>query len=177
VAKSNPASELAKMINDLRRQRSELVSRIGNIDQTFIDLGIPMEAEEVAAPAKKRGPKPKAAKKAAKASKKRGPGRPKGSKASKKKVAKKVSKKKVSKKKVTKKASKRTRGNFGRTGEESVLAFVKKLGEPTAGDVNRLWKEEGRGGAANNTLGKLVTEGKLVRNSIEGKRGGTYKLA
>lgn len=71
----------------------------------------------------------------------------------------------------------RRRKKFRMTGEESVLAFVKKHGRPTAKEVNEHWKKEGRGGKADNTLSKLVKEGKLKRIPAEDARGSRYVLA
>ena len=78
------------------------------------------------------------------------------------------------KKRGAKKKRSRTRGRFSRTGEESVLAFVKWHGSPTAREVNEHWQAEGRGGKADNTLSKLVTQGKLKRFKHQG-RGSRYQ--
>jgi len=146
--------QLASMIDTLREERDALAGRLSEIDETFGDLGISIE---VSTPSSG------------------GPGRPK-KKASKKKTAKR-SKGRSTKKKTTKRGGRRKRGSFSRTGEESVLAFVSELKNPTAGDINKKWTAEGRGGSADNTLGRLVKEKKIVRENVPGQRGGIYKPA
>lgn len=77
-----------------------------------------------------------------------------------------------------KRGGRRKRGTFAQTGEESVLAFIKSHGSPSAAEVNKHWSGEGRGGKADNTLTRLVKEGKLKRlPAAEGERGGKYKVA
>lgn len=66
------------------------------------------------------------------------------------------------------------RGSFGISGDESVYQFIKSNGPVTAADVNKHWQAEGRGGKADNSLSKLVKEGRLVRKNIEGSRGSNY---
>ena len=75
-----------------------------------------------------------------------------------------------------KRGGRRKRGVFAQTGEESVLAFVRSHGNPTAGEVNKHWTGEGRGGKADNALGKLVKEGKLKRLKNKGERGSRYAV-
>ncbi len=75
------------------------------------------------------------------------------------------------------KAGKRSRGKFDTTGEESVLAFIKKHGRPNAKEVNEHWAKEGRGGSANNALTKLVQSGTVKRVEAEDARGGRYVMA
>jgi len=69
---------------------------------------------------------------------------------------------------------KRKRGSFAKSGEQSVLDFVKSHGKPNAADVNKHWQGEGRGGKADNALSKLVKEGKLKRVEVKGERGARY---
>jgi hypothetical protein len=71
-------------------------------------------------------------------------------------------------------SKRRKRGSFGVSGEESVVAFVKKAGTPTTKEVNKHWKAEGRGGTADNTLTKLVKLKKLKRINLVGQRGSKY---
>lgn len=75
------------------------------------------------------------------------------------------------------KGGRRKRGSFAVTGEASVLAFIEKQGQPNAAEVNKHWSGEGRGGKADNTLTRLVKEGKLKRVEVKGERGSRYKLA
>lgn len=78
--------------------------------------------------------------------------------------------------KTGKRGGRRKRGVFAQTGEESVLGFVRAHGKPTAGEVNQHWVGEGRGGKADNALGKLVKEGKLKRVKTKGERGSRYAV-
>ena len=72
----------------------------------------------------------------------------------------------------------RKRGSFEKSGEESVLEFVKSFGKPNALEVNEHWQKEGRGGKADNTLSKLVKLGQLKRlEPKDGERGGRYAIA
>jgi hypothetical protein len=75
------------------------------------------------------------------------------------------------------KNSKRKRGSFEKTGEETVLSFVNSKGPVTAAEVNKHWQGEGRGGKADNTLSKLVKDGKLKRVKNKGERGSSYAAA
>jgi len=72
---------------------------------------------------------------------------------------------------------KRKRGSFKLSGEESVLKFVARTKNPSTADVNKHWKKEGRGGKADNTLTKLVQEGRLKRAKKKGERGSRYSVA
>ena len=71
----------------------------------------------------------------------------------------------------------RGRGSFPISGEESVLAFIKKHGNPSTSEVNEHWHGEGRGGKADNTLSKLVKVKQLKRVSADDARGSRYVLA
>ena len=75
------------------------------------------------------------------------------------------------------KNSKRKRGSFTKTGEETVLEYVTSKGPVTAAEVNKHWQGEGRGGKADNTLSKLVKDGKLKRVKNKGERGSSYAAA
>jgi ferric-dicitrate binding protein FerR (iron transport regulator) len=74
-------------------------------------------------------------------------------------------------------ARRRKRGRFATSGEESILAFVRKAGSPTTKEVNQHWKAEGRGGTADNALTKLVKLKKLKRTNVKGQRGSQYAIA
>jgi hypothetical protein len=58
-----------------------------------------------------------------------------------------------------------------------VFNFVKAQGKPNAAEVNQHWQKEGRGGKADNTLTKLVKDGRLKRVQVKGERGGRYQTA
>ncbi|MEX2217070.1 MAG: hypothetical protein WD768_23360 [Phycisphaeraceae bacterium] len=72
--------------------------------------------------------------------------------------------------------AKAKRQKFSQTANEFVLGLVdgKSL---TSAQVNQAWKKSGRKGVANNTLTTLTKGGKLKREEVKGKRGGTYKQA
>ena len=74
-------------------------------------------------------------------------------------------------------AKTRTRQKFAVTGEQSVLAFVRRKGNPTTADVHAHWKSEGRGASADNVLTKLFKEKKVKREPIKNGRGSRYSLA
>lgn len=155
TTRKKQVDELASMVEGLRNERQALASRLEEIDDTFAQLGIAVEGGE--APAPRTAPTRKK-----KAGKKKKPGRPR---------------KKTTGTTTKKSKGRRRRGTFPRTGEESALAFVKELGSATAGDINKKWRAEGRGGSADNTLGRLVKRGDLIREDVPGQRGGIYKLA
>ena len=98
---------------------------------------------------------------------KRGPGRPRKTKAAAAKPAPKAA---------PKTGRTRRRGRFGISGEESVTNFIKANRHCRTGQINAHWIKEGRRGKADNALGKLVKEGKLVRTPLKGERGSTYRV-
>jgi hypothetical protein len=59
------------------------------------------------------------------------------------------------------------------TGEQAVIAFVRRQGSATTAEINRQWRMEGRGGAANNAILQLLRRGELVREPIPGQRRGS----
>ena len=73
--------------------------------------------------------------------------------------------------------SKRTRNRFSTTGDESVLAFVRKHGKPTTAEVQAHWTSEGRGASADNSLSKLYKEKKVKRETNKQGRGSRYTIA
>ncbi|MFW6336076.1 MAG: hypothetical protein ACOC3G_02995 [Phycisphaeraceae bacterium] len=155
TTRKKQVDKLASMVESLRDERQALASRLEEIDDTFAQLGIAVEGGVAPAPSA-------APARTKKAGKKKKPGRPR---------------KKTTATTTKKSTGRRPRGTFPRTGEESVLAFVKELGSATAGEVNKKWRAEGRGGSADNTLGRLVKRGDLDREDVPGQRGGIYKVA
>ncbi|MEX0745709.1 MAG: hypothetical protein WD118_08905 [Phycisphaeraceae bacterium] len=143
------ANELSKLISHLRQERQSHVNAIADIDETFSRFGI--EADGTAGPARR--------------------GRPKKSK------TKAATKKAATSKAGTKKPGRRKRRSFKKTAEESVVGFIKQHGKPNAAEINSHWRTEGRGGKADNTLTKLVKEGKLKRVQVKDERGGRYQAA
>ena len=76
--------------------------------------------------------------------------------------------------KKAKASSKRKR--FPETAERFIMGLVKGKGATTA-EINQAWKDSGRGAAADTTLSKMVKDGKIKRENIEGKRGSRYTKA
>jgi hypothetical protein len=63
------------------------------------------------------------------------------------------------------------------TGEESVLAFVRRQGNPSTAEINDHWKSEGRPGVANPTVARLLKRGLLRRESDSYVRGSRYRAS
>ena len=162
------ADQLASVIKRLQAQRQRHVEAIAEIDEMFGAYGI----------------------KTGRRRRRRGPGRPKGAKKkAKRKIHKKVAKKrgrkkvvkKAAKKKVAKKGrkvgKKKKRRSFRQTADEFVLGLLKGGKKLTTGEMNSRWKQARRGGNADNTLSKLVSDKKLKREKTKGGKGSTYRLA
>jgi len=67
-----------------------------------------------------------------------------------------------------------SRSRFSTTGDESVLAFIRKHGKPTTAEVQEHWSTEGRGASADNSLSKLFKEKKIKREANKQGRGSRY---
>ena len=92
------------------------------------------------------------------------------------KVARKA-KKPGPKPKTAKKAKAATkRKRFPETAEQFIVGLVKGKGATTA-EINQAWKDSGRGASADTTLSKMVKDGKIKRENIEGKKGSRYTKA
>lgn len=63
------------------------------------------------------------------------------------------------------------------TAAEFVLELLRSQGSATTLEINRAWRAEGRGGVANNTVGRLVSEGLILREPLEDQRGSRYRLS
>lgn len=63
------------------------------------------------------------------------------------------------------------------TAAQFILQFLRTQGSSTTLEINHAWKAEGRGGVANNTLGRLLKEGLILREELEGQRGSRYSLS
>ena len=70
----------------------------------------------------------------------------------------------------------RKRGSFAQTGDKFILDMVKGAGATTT-EINKKWTAAGRGGKADNVLGRLVKAGKLTRAKLPDGRGSMYTLA
>lgn len=153
-------SQFKSAVEKLQAERAGYVSKIAEIDQAIQEAVTAMsslaDVPASTAPAPATPPR-------------RGPGRPPKTAA----AAAAPSSKKAGR---TKKAS-RTRGKFKQTGEQTVIEFIRSAGQPTTAQINEHWRKQGRAGKADNTLGRLVTEGKLKRTNRPGERGSYYNLA
>jgi len=94
------------------------------------------------------------------------------------KKAKTVSKKspKAGAKKAAAPKVRRKRKKYDQTAEQIVLGLVKGKGA-TSAEINRAWKSAGRKGRADNTLNKMLKDGKLKRQKIKGAKGSNYTAA
>jgi hypothetical protein len=73
--------------------------------------------------------------------------------------------------------SRRSRGSYATTGEESVLGFIKSNKKPTTSEIKAHWASESRLGTADNVLSKLFREKKVKRTPLgKGIRGSRYSL-
>ena len=62
------------------------------------------------------------------------------------------------------------------TGDEFVLDLIRRQGSPTTHQINTLWRAQGRGGVANNVIGRLLKQGLIEREHLEDQRGSKYRL-
>ena len=93
------------------------------------------------------------------------------------KKAKKVSKKspKANVKKAAAPKTSRKRKKYAQTAEQLVLGLVKGKGAISS-DINKAWKAAGRTGRADNTLNKMLKDGKVKRVPLKGQKGSTYTV-
>jgi hypothetical protein len=63
------------------------------------------------------------------------------------------------------------------TGDEFVLELIRQRGAPTTHEINREWRAQGRGGVANNVIGRLLKQGLIVRETLADQRGSRYRLS
>lgn len=94
------------------------------------------------------------------------------------KKAKKVSKKgpKAGAKKAAAPKAGNKRKKYAQTAEQLVLGLVQGKGATSAA-INLAWKDGGRKGRADNTLNKMLKDGKLKRTPLKGRKGSTYTVA
>lgn len=179
MATKSSATELTRLINQLRQERQHHLDSIAEIDQTFKEFGI-SSGGAIPAPQKgKPGPKPgrkgKRGRPAASAAASTG-GKGKG--AGKKKAGRKG--KPGRKKGATKAAGGKPKSPWGSkfpmTGDELIINFIKDKGGATTEEIRKHWQTSGRKGKAENNLTNLVKSGKIKRNKLEGKPGSNYTL-
>ena len=158
MARSPSPDQLAKLIQSLRAKRAAHIDAIAELDSLFEQYGISAEGAGNGR-RKKRGrpPKNQAAD---------------GQKV----VRKEAGRKKAATKKVAKKKVGRGRGKYRMSGDEAVLKFVTKRGNPTTSEINKFWQSKGRGGSADNSLSALTKDGKLKRENIPNARGSRYRV-
>jgi len=68
------------------------------------------------------------------------------------------------------------RKRFPETAEQFIVGLVKGKGATTA-EINQAWKDSGRAASEDTTLSKMVKDGKIQRENIEGKKGSRYTKA
>ena len=68
------------------------------------------------------------------------------------------------------------RKRFPETAEQFIMGLVKGKGATTA-EINQVWKDSGRKASADTTLSRMVKDGKIKRQNIEGKKGSRYTKA
>ncbi len=70
----------------------------------------------------------------------------------------------------------RKRGKFAMSGEQSIISLIGRKGGATSQEIERHWKQEGRGGTAANMLSQMTKAKKLKRTPLKGQRGSTYTV-
>lgn len=73
-------------------------------------------------------------------------------------------------------AGRRKYNKLPQTGEEFIVGYVREHGAATTLEINAAWRGQGRGGVANNALGRLVKQGLLAREPLDDQRGSRYRL-
>lgn len=96
----------------------------------------------------------------------RGPGRPR-----------KVTKAAQRTTKKTRGRRRRGRGSYSETAEQFILGLLPAGKKLSTAEINKAWKETGRGGSANNTLSKMTKAGSVKKQNIKGGRGSYYTAA
>ncbi len=159
--KTTNASELTRLINQLRQERQQHEAAIAEIDATFKAFGI--LASGGRGGAGKKGKK-RATAEAPAAAKTKGKGKRRGRKPAGKRGA-------------AKKAP--WSRKFTMTGDELILNFVRDKGGATTEEIRKHWDAAGRRGKAENNLTLLVKNGKLKRSKLENTkgRGSLYSIA
>lgn len=94
----------------------------------------------------------------------RRPGRPAGRKAA------------VAGPKPARRGRRRKRGKFEKSGQQSIIDFLKTKGAKgaTTAEINDHWVSEGRAGTAYVTLGQLTKLKQIKKEKLKGKRGSRY---
>jgi hypothetical protein len=62
------------------------------------------------------------------------------------------------------------------TGEEFIIDWIRQHGSATTLEINAAWRAQGRGGVANNAIGRLLKRRQVVREPIQNQRGSRYRL-
>jgi hypothetical protein len=75
------------------------------------------------------------------------------------------------------KAPRKKRKTFKQTADQMILGLLKGGKALTTAEIAKAWKKQGRGGKADNTLTKLVKDGKVKREKVKGARGSQYSAA
>jgi hypothetical protein len=62
------------------------------------------------------------------------------------------------------------------TGEEFIIEWIRQHGSATTLEINAAWRAQGRGGVANNAIGRLLRRKQVVREPMANQRGSRYRL-
>ena len=188
MSTKSSASELTRLINQLRLERQHHLDSIAEIDQTFKEFGIVIPGGGAGAPkggvrgkgkGKGRGKAagktataattPGAEGEAPAATKGRGKGKGKGK-------GKGRGKGKAPKKAAGGAPRSPWASKFPITGDQLIIDFVRDKGGATTEEIRKHWEGSGRRGKAENNLTNLVKGNKLKRSKVEGKPGSVYSL-
>jgi len=71
----------------------------------------------------------------------------------------------------------RHRSPYSETADEFIKSIVKSKKATTSSQITAAWRESGRPGKADNTLGRLVASRKLKRTKLTDQRGSRYSIA
>ena len=153
ATKTTNASELTRLINQLRQERQQHEAAIAEIDATFKAFGI--TAAGARAEKGKKGKKRATTAAAPTAAKKKGKRRGRKPAAAKRAAGKKTP----------------WSRKFSETGDELILKYVRDKGGATTEEIRKHWDASGRRGKAENNLTLLVKNGKLKRSKLESTKG------
>jgi hypothetical protein len=163
ATKTTNASELTRLINQLRQERQQHEQAIAEIDATFKAFGIGLGAARGAAGKKGKGKGKGKGRGAAAAAPNQARGKGRGRRGA------------------GRKGGRRTPWSrkFPITGDELILNFIREKSGASTEEIRKHWEAAGRRGKAENNLTLLFKSGKLKRSKLEGGkgRGSFYSLA
>lgn len=150
ATKTTNASELTRLINQLRQERQQHEAAIAEIDATFKAFGIVGSTTSGRSGGGKKGKK-RADAEAPSKGKRRG-------------------RKPAADKRGSSRKAPWSR-KFEMTGDQLIMTFVREKGGATTEDIRKHWEASGRRGKAENNLTLLVKGGKLKRSKLDSTQG------